>query len=204
MADCEEVSSEGSSSSSSPTTPPPRHKKSKQPPTTGKGHKHWHRGRKGKRKGKGKRKSSSSASSPSHDSTDSESPDSHHVTSKESKHSKTKSSTSSRKNPKDAVDKQSALFNIFQRHYANLVTITETCVTTMTTKLYSKKLISEDVLDRVITGQDPDSIKASRVLHSIKQQIKVDPGKLRTLVEVLKEEPVFDGLAKVIMSEHKM
>ncbi len=216
IPDCGEVSSEGSGSDTiSPTPPPPKRRKppAKQAPATGKAgrgkHRYRHRGRKGKRKSKGKKKyvtSSSTASSPSHDSTDSESPDTHQVTSKKVKLSKkavTKPSMSPAHNPEDKVDKQHALSAIFQRYYDSLVTTTGTCgVDTIANKLYSKNLISENVLGQVITGQDSDSIKASKVLYNVKERIKVDPGKLRTLVEVLKKEPVFDDLTKEITSEY--
>ncbi len=208
IPDCGEVSSEGSSSS--PTPPPPKRRKppAKQPPATGKDgrgkHRYRHRGRKGKRKGKGKRKyvtSSSSASSPSHDSTDSESPDSHHVASKKRRkvkrahHSKEVGNTSSQE------DKQSALYGTYRRHSSKLVDIASTCLSTITSKLFARNLISEAVQGQVISGQGTDHEKAVKVLYAVQQQIKDDPWKLRTLVEVLKEEPVFDGLTKEITSE---
>lgn len=192
MADCGRArvssSSEGSSSDGS-TPPSSKHKKShaKNPsPATGKYHKDKH-GRKGKRKRKEKRKfvtSSSSFSSTSHDSTDSESPD---ITPKQIRQA--------------ATNKQSALFDIIQKHYGGLVTMISTCVDSFTNELYSENLISGDVQDQVITGQDPDSKKASRVLHSVKQKLKLHPEKVRTFVEVLKKEPVFDDLTKEIMSK---
>ena len=76
-----------------------------------------------------------------------------------------------------------------------------TCISTVTTKLFTRKLIPEDILGQVITGQDSDQKKAQNIVYSVQQQIKNDPGKLRTLVEVLQEEPVFDDLTKEIMSK---
>ena len=99
-------------------------------------------------------------------------------------------------------DKQTALFGVFRKHYSKLEMVMSTCVTTMTSKLYSANLVSEDVQDQVVTGQDSDTRKASKVLHSVKQQMKVDPGKLRMLIKVLREEPVFDDLTKEITSEY--
>ena len=104
-------------------------------------------------------------------------------------------------NPLDKDEKQSALFGIFRRHYNSLVTLTRTCVNTIADKLYSKSLISDDVLGQIITGHDADGTKASKLLYSVKQKLEVDPGKLRTLVEILREETVFDDLTKGIMSE---
>lgn len=98
-----------------------------------------------------------------------------------------------------SIPEQSAsFFDIFQRHYSELATLIGTCVHTITNKLFSRNLISGDVQDQVATGQDPDGRKA---LHNVKQTLKVDPGKLKMLVEVLREEPVFGNLTKAIMSE---
>ena len=154
MADCE-VSSEGSCSSDTISPTPPTPKRSRRSParkSSGKKscsrrqqqrEKHSHRGRKGKRKGKRKHvPSSSSASSSSHDSADSDSPDSNHITSKKNKKMTSQLSIT---NSQGEDVKKSALFDIFRRHYSALVSMTSTCVHTITDKLFSKNLISEDV-----------------------------------------------------------
>ena len=82
-----------------------------------------------------------------------------------------------------------------------LEAMTSTCVRTITGKLFSRNLISEDVQDQVVIGQDTDSRKAAKVLYSVKQGLKVDPGKLRTFVEILQEQPMLRDLTKAIMSE---
>ena len=198
MADCVEISSEGSNSdASNPTPPPPGPTARRSPLATGRNHKEKrkHRGRKGKRRSKGKRRrdvtSSSSASSSSHDSTDSECPDSDHITSKKGK-----------KKESVGTKQESKAYDSFQRHYNSLVALTSTCIGTITSKLFARKLISEDILGQVVTGQDSDQGKAQRVLYSIHQQVKTDPGKLKTLLEVLEEEPVFDNLTKEMISKY--
>ncbi len=111
-------------------------------------------------------------------------------------------SSHARGSQRKATKQSSLLFDIFRQHYCSLETLTSTCVTTITSKLYSNNLISGDVQDQVITGQDSDSRKASKVLHNLKQQITINPRKLLTLVEVLKEEPVFDDLTEGIASKY--
>ncbi len=206
MADCDQVSSESSSSSSvssNPTPPPPKHRRSstKKPSASGKYHKEKHSSRRSrdKRKSKGKRKhvTSSSSASLSNDNTDPNSSDDT-VTPKKQKLKKPRLS---KKGSASSLSVNQHLLNIFRRHYFKLETMTSTCVHTITSKLYSSNMISEAVQDQVITSQESDNRKASKVLHSVKQRLKVDPGKLRELIEVLQEEPVFDDLTKAMMSE---
>ena len=79
--------------------------------------------------------------------------------------------------------------------------MTSTCVTSIASKLFSKNLISDDVQDQVITGQESDGKRASKVLYAVTKQIKIDPRKLLTLVEVLQQERVFDDITKEITGE---
>ena len=203
MADSE-VSSDGTSSdttSPAPPTPECAKRSSSKKSSGGKQHKkHSHRGRQGRRKGKRKYvPSSSSASSSSRDSADSDSSDSDHVSSKKRKCSKKAS-----RHPGGKGGRKSALFDVFEKHYPDLETLTSSCVHAISSKLFSRKLISEHVWDQVITGQDSDTRKASKVLHNVRQTLKVSPGKLRTLVQVLEGEPTFDDLTTAIESEFCM
>ena len=133
--------------------------------------------------------SSSSTSSSSQDTTESESTDCDQVRVKHSKRSST--------NPQQS-EKTSALFDIFQKHYNSLVTMMGSCVSTIACKLYSKALISDDVLDQITDGHDTNSIKASKLVNSVKQRIKLNPEELKMFVQVFKEEPVLDSLTKEI------
>ena len=193
MADCGELSSEGSSSdTTNPAPPTPKHRRrspAKKSLVCGKqwGEKHSHRGR--KKKGKRKYMPSSAWSRNSHDS---DSPNNASIKTKYLKTAPTRPG-------KDG--KTSALFDIFQKYHPDLETMTSSCVRTISTKLFSHNLISKEVRDQVITGQDSNSAKASKVLHNVEQVLEVSPGKLRALVEVLQSEPFFDDLTKAIKSE---
>lgn len=168
-------------------------------------------GRKGKEKSKRKRKymtSSYGVSSSSSASSESDTHDDDRDTSRRySRRTATKPSKSFAANPqRKYIAKQLA---IFQRHYSELETMISMCVDTVSNKLFSKGLISDNVLGLIITGQDSDRKKASKVLHIVRNAIKVNPEKLKVFVDILKEERslkdltkgMSEDLTKEIMSE---
>lgn len=82
------------------------------------------------------------------------------------------------------------------------MTIIQSCPDSLANKLFSSKLLSDEVLDQVITGQDPNGKKASRILHTVSTYIKADPEKVLNFIRVLEEEPSFDDLIKEIHGKH--
>ena len=203
MADCGEVSQTSGSSSDtiSPTSPPPKHSKKSRAPRKHHNKVKKHRSKRGKRKEKRKYKTSSSSASSSSSVDSSDSDSSECDTPRRAKTALKKSSKLSLSKTQGKEDKPSALFGIFQKHYSSLEAMISTCVNTTASKLYSKKLISEKVQDEVITGRDPDGIKASKVLLNVQKIMKVNPMKLKMLVDVLKEEPSFEDLTKQIIGK---
>ena len=208
----EDSSEDLSSSQDAGNTPPPP--KRKQAPTATAAatsrkepfqHKHKHRhghkhgGKGGERVSRGKRRHlSPSASSASDDSTSYDPPDGDHVTSKKAQKPTVKRLCQSEKVP--TVDRHSALLNIFQKHYSNLEKMI--CVMSITSQLYSRNLISSHLQEQIITSQDPHCTKASQLLVGVRKLLDTDPEKIQALLEVLGEEPIFDGLTNGMASEY--
>ena len=126
--------------------------------------------------------SSSSASSTSHDS------DSDHVTSKPPS-KRGKSSSSSRGNAR--------LYSIFQEHFDDLRSVIQ-CPESMASKLFSKKLISSDVVEEISTSQQSAAKKAFLLLVKLRCLLERDSGKLLVLLDVLKQDATFDGITSKI------
>ena len=190
-------SSENSTSTSDPPTPPPKRQKAST--STGK-HKgaRTHKGKEGKGK-KRREPSPSSASSGS----DSNSPDHHYKSTKECfKEQKihSKRAKSSRKTDPLSRDGRSHL-DVFQCHFHVLVSSISSCLNTVATKLYSRKLISDEVLSGILSCQGTEKNMASKLLLCVKRNIDSNPAVLLEFIDVLKEEPSCDGITKKITSE---
>lgn len=121
------------------------------------------------------------------------------------KHAKGATKKFSRQTSNPAKDQErqenTLLFEIFQKYYEQLNAITRSCPNTIANKLFSKNMISVEVLDQVITGQDSSGKKASTVLFSVCSQIQANPQKLLDFIEVLKEESIYDDIAREIASK---
>ena len=168
------------------------------------GHRHKHRKKErrkgGERASRGKRRHVTSSSSASDDSTSYDSPpDGDHVTSKKARKPKVKRLCQS--NKVCTVNRRSALLKIFRRHYSNLEKMISMCVTSITSQLYSRNLISSDMQEQLVSSQDAPRAKASKLLLCVKQQLEMDPEKIQALLEVLREDSIFDDLASGITSE---
>ena len=194
-------SSENSTSTSDPPTPPPKRQKAST--STGK-HKgaRTHKGKEGEGKGKGKkRRDPSPSSSPS--GSDSNSPDHHHKSTKECvKKQKihSKKAKSSRQTDPLSRDGRSHL-DVFQCHFRVLVSSISSCLNTVATELYSRKLISDEVLSGVLSCQGTEKNMASKLLLCVKRNIDSNPAVLLEFIDILKEEPSCDGITKKITSE---
>ena len=195
------ASSEDSTSTSDPPTPPPRRQKAST--STGK-HKgaRTHKVKEGEGKGKGKKRREPSPSRASSGS-DSNSPDHHHKSSKEcAKKQKihSKETKSSRKTEPPSQNERSHL-DIFQCHYSNLVSSITPCLNTVANKLYSRKMISDEILSGVFDSHETRQSSASKVLLCVKRRVDSDPAVLFEFIDILKEEPSCDEIAKKITSE---
>ena len=202
MAECGEVSkgSASSASSSMPLSP-----EWENPPATGRHSRVKEKGksrgrkRKGKKKKKRKYVSSSSSASSSSQSTSSESDtpdDDHDASRKRRKHFKMTSSKYSSK-----LSAKNPELGILMKHYSELVTLISMCVDTIADKLFAKGLISSNLHDQIISGQDYDRKKASKVVKNVKKMIEVNCEKMSVFIDVLKEERSFDDLTAKIISE---
>ena len=189
-------------STSDPPTPPPRRQKASS--STGK-HKgaRTHKVKEGEGKGKGKKRREPSPSSASSGS-DSNSPDHHHKSTKEcvKKQQKihSKKAKSSRKTDPLSREGRSHL-DVFQCHFRVLVSSISSCLNTVATELYSRKLISDEVLSGVLSCQGTEKNMASKLLLCMKRNIDSNPAVLLEFIDVLKEEPSCDGITKKITSE---
>ena len=149
--------------------------------------------RRGSGEGKQRRKRkyvspSSSASSTSYDSG------SDHVTSKRS-FKKKKARSSSRKSDR--------LYSIFQEHFDDLRSLIEMSLESMASKLFTKNLISSDVMNEIITSQQSAANKALVLLANVSSLVKKDSGKLLVLLEILKQEAAFDDITSKISGERE-
>lgn len=93
------------------------------------------------------------------------------------------------------------LFDIFKKYYGVLAKKLCACLNTVTNELYARNLISDEVQSQVISSQDSDQTKASKLLLHVKNEIQCNPAKLLELIDVLKEEPFFDEITKEIMGK---
>ena len=73
----------------------------------------------------------------------------------------------------------------------------------LTTKAYSKGLITAEVKDTVFSAANGTSsgVKAHTLLSAIHEQIKTDPIAFDTFVEILGSEPPYQHLAEKLESE---
>ena len=146
--------------------------------------------------------SPSSASSGS----DSNSPDHHHKSTKEcvkkrqNIHPKKAKSSRIRKTDPLSRDGRSHL-DVFQCHFRVLVSSISSCLNTVATELYSRKLISDEVLSGALSCQGTEKNMASKLLLCVKRNIDSNPAVLLEFIDVLKEEPSCDGITKKITSE---
>ena len=90
---------------------------------------------------------------------------------------------------------------IFQRHYSVLVSSITSCLNTVANELYSRNIISDEVLSGVLEGCETSQNKASNLLLCVKRNINSNPAVLLKFMNVLKEEPSCDGITKKITSE---
>lgn len=199
---CGGLTTSSNDSSSDSSSPPPRDRRAPTSTRKLKGA-HRHKVKKGSKKSKGERNSRSSSSvSSSHDSDST----SEHVTSKGSKkHARQKKSPRKRKfsNHSDKIGGQKicGLFDIFQRHYSNLVKVIQTCPEPIANELFARKMMPAHVLSQVITGQDSQGKKASILLVNVSSVLEVYPEKLLDFINILKTEPSFAGITQRMLGK---
>ena len=187
-------SSENSTSTSDPPTPPPKRQKAST--STGK-HKgaRTHKGKEGERKGKGKKRREPSPSSASSGS-DSNSPD--HKSTKLKRC--VKKIKSSRKIEPSSQDGPSHL-NIFRQHYSDLVMSISHCLNTVADLLFSRNLISRELLRQVLDKHESNQNLASKVVFGVQDYIMLNPDDLIKFIRILKKESSCEEISKRIMSK---
>ncbi len=99
-------------------------------------------------------------------------------------------------------DRNRSLLSIFQKHYEGLVALIESCPVGVSTKLFSRGLISEDTLSLVITGQDSQLKKAALLLCNVRAHLKVNPEMLSDFVKLLQQEKSFDFLTNQMKGKY--
>ena len=102
--------------------------------------------------------------------------------------------------PRDGISKQNQMQDIIQKHYKQLVSTVSSCLQTVSNELFSKNLISEEVLGQILTDHDSAQTKASKMLLHIKGRIKCNPARFMEFIDILKEEPSCDDMVEEIMS----
>ena len=71
----------------------------------------------------------------------------------------------------------------------------------MANKLYSRNIISDEILSSVIEGHETRQNKASNLLFCVKRNIDLNPAVMLKFMDILKEEPSCDEISKRIISE---
>ena len=61
----------------------------------------------------------------------------------------------------------SCLLDVFRKHFDSLVSLLMSCLIEITNKLFSKKFISKDMLNQVLTGQESQKTKTALLLSTI-------------------------------------
>ena len=91
--------------------------------------------------------------------------------------------------------------DIFRCHFSDLVLAISSCLNTVANKLYSRKIISDEILSRVLEGRETRQNMASNLLLCVKRNIDLNPAVLLKFMDILKEEPSCDGISKKIKSK---
>ena len=93
------------------------------------------------------------------------------------------------------------LLNVFQKHYDDLVTMIQSCPHVITNKLFTRRIVSAETLNQVITGQESTLKKASILLCDVRNHLTVNPEKLIEFVDLLKQERSLDFLTEKMMGK---
>ena len=90
-----------------------------------------------------------------------------------------------------------------QEHFDELWgAISKFCMLEVTTKSYSKGLITGEVRDTIFSVNGTSvGVKAYILLSAIQERIKTDPRAFDTFVEILRSEPAYEHLADELTSE---
>lgn len=117
--------------------------------------------------------------------------------SSESNVSNTSSTPHSSKNKK--LTGEAHLFNVYQKHNFIFLTMARSNLWILTSKLFSRNIISDDVQSEISSSHGSELEKASKLLHHVTNRIKLYPSKLLEFMEVLQEIPSLSDQAKEIM-----
>ena len=177
-----------------PSTPSPKRKK--KPATSYRRHKH---GRQPK-KTKGKRKRVVSSSSPSSGSLESVDSDSHDLEILPTGKTR-KSRNIAKRHFSTSAPKENRMCGIFQAHYSTLVTRISSCLLNVATELFSKRIISDEVLSQMLANQGTEQEKTLKLLLHVKKIIDSSPSKLTDFIEVLEGEPTCEDIVAKMMGE---
>ena len=138
-----------------------------------------------------------SSSSPSSGSLESMDSDSHDLPTGKTR----KSQKSGKRHFSTSAPKGNSMCGIFQAHYSTLVTRISSCLLNVATELFSKKIISDEVLSQMLANQGTEQEKTLKLLLHVKKIIDGTPSKLTDFIEVLKGEPTCEDIVTEMMSE---
>ena len=103
-----------------------------------------------------------------------------------------------------SAPKENRMRGIFQAHYSILVTRISSCLLNVATELFSKKIISDEVLSQMLANQGSEQEKTLKLLLHVKKIIDSSPSKLTDFIKVLEGEPTCDDIAAKMMGEYQI
>ena len=87
---------------------------------------------------------------------------------------------------------------IFQRYYSDLVKAAQHNLLPLANELFSRSIISSEVLAKAMHTPVLEFHRASQLLSCLHDKIKADPGVLLKFLEILEKEPTLASLAQRI------
>ena len=112
-----------------------------------------------------------------------------------------KSQRSGKRHFSTSAPKENRMRGIFQAHYGTLVTRISSCLLNVATELFSKKIISDEVLSQMLANQGTEQEKTLKLLLHVKKIIDDTPSKFTDFIEVLEGEPTCDDIVIEMTSE---
>ena len=82
-----------------------------------------------------------------------------------------------------------AAFTSFRSQQEELLGLVRSCLPTISTCLYSKRLISQDVCEESLNEKTVGSVRAAKLLSSVQSRIQSEPSDFVNVVHVLESEP---------------
>ena len=96
-----------------------------------------------------------------------------------------------------------AEYRTLQKFVGTLTDLLQHHVVTISTSLLAKGLLTDDLQSWVLTASGvSNKEKAARILSSVIDQVKHSPQSYVDFIDVLKEDPFFEGAVKLLSSEY--